>query len=196
MRLKGADAAPHTQSKVQPGMIYVLTPNERILGGAGQPAASTEAESLKCAVNMLYQEHQMAVNKMKRPMDRGRNTLNLNGDKAVAGNNTHNTTTGNKTKSLLLEGGGGSATQSTIYNNANYNNISQSQTNIGSAPMNESALLGQQPSGLYTNTVGNNERIQSFAINERPKTGMATSGGGMNNKKLISSSQYIHAGKK
>ena len=145
---------------------------------------------------MLYQEHQMAVNKMKRPMDRGRNTLNLNGDKAVAGNNTHNTTTGNKTKSLLLEGGGGSATQSTIYNNANYNNISQSQTNIGSAPMNESALLGQQPSGLYTNTVGNNERIQSFAINERPKTGMATSGGGMNNKKLISSSQYIHAGKK
>ena len=62
--------------------------------------------------------------------------------------------------------------------------------------MNESALMAQQPSGLYTNTVGNNERIQSFAINERPKTGMATSGGGMNNKKLISSSQYIHANKK
>ena len=98
----------------------------------------------------------MAVNKMKKPGDRGRNALNLNGSKAAVVNNTHNTTTGNKTKSLLLEGGGGSANQSTIYNNPNYNNISQSQTNITSAPMNDSSLGGQQPSGMYTNTVGNN----------------------------------------
>lgn len=60
---------------------------------------------------------------MKKPGDRGRNTLNLNGEKAAIVNNTHNTTTGNKTKSLLLEGGG-SANQSAIYNNPNYNNIS------------------------------------------------------------------------
>ena len=90
---------------------------------------------------MLYQEHQMAVNKMQRPADRGRNPLNLNGEKAAVVNNTHSTTTGNKTKSLLLEGGAGSVNQSAIYNNPNYNNISQSQTNITSAPMNESGLV-------------------------------------------------------
>ena len=167
----------------------------KLLLGPRQPAAPTDAETLNHAVNRLYQEHQMAVNKMKKPTDRGRNTLNLNGSKAAVVNNTHNTTTGNKTKSLLLEGGGGSANQSSIYNNPNYNNISQSQTNITSAPMNDSNLGGQQPSGMYTNTVGNNERT-GRAINERPKTGMATSGVGMNNKKLVSTAHFIHANKK
>lgn len=144
---------------------------------------------------MLYQEHQLAVKKMSRPVDRGRNALNLNGEKAAVVNNTHSTTTGNKTKSLLLEGGAGSANQSGIYNNPNYNNISQSQTNINSAPMNESGLMAQQPSGLYTNTVGNYEK-SGRAVNERPKTGMATSGPGLNTKKHTSSSQYIHQNKK
>jgi hypothetical protein len=61
--------------------------------------------------------------------------------------------------------------------------------------MNESNLMGAQPSGMYTSTMGNNERA-GRAINERPKTGMATSGAGLNTKKLISSSAYIHANKK
>lgn len=49
--------------------------------------------------------------------------------------------------------------------------------------MNESSLIGPQPSGLYTNTMGNYEK-GGRQTNERPKTGMATSGAGLNSKKL------------
>lgn len=72
--MKGGPRNVQTRSR------QLLTP-KLILGPPS--TAVVEDDSLKVAVNnMLYQEHQTAVNKMKRPANRGRNALYFNIDRA------------------------------------------------------------------------------------------------------------------